>query len=71
MKTREFISVLIAIVAFVSAYLCQDCGMQSLALWILIGYIVGYICAMMIVFVINDNVTSQKRSGKVEGGFEV
>ena len=70
MKTREFISVLVAIVAFVSAYLCQDCGMQSLAVWILIGYVVGYICVMMIVFVINDN-TSHKRSGKVNGGIEV
>lgn len=70
MKTREFISVLVAIVAFISAYLCQDCGMQSLALWILIGYIVAYICVMMIVFVINDN-TSHKRSGKVNGGIEV
>lgn len=70
MKTREFISVLVAIVAFVSAYLCQDCGMQSLALWILIGYVVGYICVMMIVFVINDN-TSHKRSGKVKGGIEL
>ena len=71
MKTREFISVLVAIMAFVSAYLCQDCGMKSLALWILIGYVVGYICSMMIVFVINDNISSHKRSGKVNGGIEL
>lgn len=70
MKTREFIAVILAIIAFDSAYLCQDCGMESLALWILIGYIVGYICAMMVIFVINDN-TSHKRSGKVNGGIEL
>jgi hypothetical protein len=71
MKTREFVAVLLAIMAFVSAYLCQDCGMKSIALWILIGYIVSYITVMMIIFVILDHDTSRKRSGKVNGGIEL
>ncbi len=71
MKTREYIQTIIAVITFMVAYLFHDAGKESLALWILIGFICCYISFMMILFVIHDHETSHKRSGKVNGGIEL
>ena len=71
MKTREYIQAIIATITFMVAYLFHDAGEESLAFWILIGFICCYICFMMTLFVIHDREISHKRSGKVNGGIEV